>query len=94
MLKLVNINAHYGKVQILWDISLEMEAGEIVCLIGANGAGKSTLLKVLCGYVPATSGDIFYMDERINSINVYVFFFHLQEFYWERISGGAYMFFC
>lgn len=68
MLKLTSVNSRYGKNRILWDVSMEVQKGQIVCLIGANGAGKSTLLKVICGYVPVTSGEIFFMDEKINGI--------------------------
>ncbi len=45
-------------MQVLWDISLEVKAGELVCLIGSNGAGKTTFLRCLSGIVRATSGTI------------------------------------
>jgi branched-chain amino acid transport system ATP-binding protein len=62
-----NLNVHYGDLQALWDVSLSIETGKIVSIIGANGAGKSTLLKSIVGALPATSGRIFHDGESINS---------------------------
>ncbi len=56
MLKLDNINAGYGAFQALFGVSLEVNAGEAVAVIGANGAGKTTLLRVISGLIPATRG--------------------------------------
>jgi branched-chain amino acid transport system ATP-binding protein len=53
-----HLQAGYGDVQVLWDISLEIRSGELVCLIGSNGAGKTTLLRCLSGIVRATAGNI------------------------------------
>jgi branched-chain amino acid transport system ATP-binding protein len=47
MLKLENVEASYGSVRALFGLSLEVNAGEIVCLIGVNGAGKTTTLRVV-----------------------------------------------
>ena len=58
MLSFDKVNAHYGKIQALHDVSLYINQGEIVTLIGANGAGKTTLLGTLCGDPRATSGRI------------------------------------
>jgi branched-chain amino acid transport system ATP-binding protein len=58
MLKIKNINAYYGKVHALKNVSLHLNRGEIVTLIGANGAGKTTLLNTLSGLIPASSGEI------------------------------------
>ena len=55
MLELRNVCARYGKIQALHDISMHINQGEIVSLIGANGAGKTTLLGAICGE-PAASG--------------------------------------
>lgn len=57
-LTVVHLMAGYGDVQVLWDISLEVRPGELVCLIGSNGAGKTTLLRCISGTVPASSGSI------------------------------------
>ncbi len=53
-----HLQAGYGDVQVLWDISLEVRPGELVCLIGSNGAGKTTFLRCVSGIVKATSGTI------------------------------------
>ncbi len=56
MLKLKNIDAYFGKIQVLRHVTLHVGAGEIVSLIGANGAGKTTLLNVVSGVHPAWDG--------------------------------------
>jgi branched-chain amino acid transport system ATP-binding protein len=57
-LRLDAINAGYGRVQVLYDVSVYAEAGEIVALIGPNGAGKSTLLRAATGMIPLRSGAV------------------------------------
>ena len=58
MLNVKNVNAGYGKFQALFDVSLEVAAGEAVAVIGPNGAGKSTLMRVISGMIPAMAGTI------------------------------------
>lgn len=58
MLKINKINTHYGPIQALHDVSIDVKTGEIVTLIGANGAGKTTLMMTICGDPRATSGTI------------------------------------
>ncbi|MGA9397912.1 MAG: ABC transporter ATP-binding protein [Anaerolineaceae bacterium] len=65
LLSLQNITTHYGKIRALKGISLEIEPGEIVCLIGANGAGKTTTLKTICGLLKPTAGKLFHRGEEI-----------------------------
>jgi branched-chain amino acid transport system ATP-binding protein len=65
MLQFDNVSTFYGKVQALHGVSIEVQRGEIVTLIGANGAGKSTLLMTLCGSPRAHSGSIRYMGEEL-----------------------------
>ena len=65
MLSFNNVSTFYGKIQALHGVSIEVEQGEIVTLIGANGAGKSTLLMTLCGSPRAASGSIRYMGEEL-----------------------------
>ncbi|MCW5212861.1 ABC transporter ATP-binding protein [Desulfobulbus sp. TB] len=60
MLELRNLNTLYGNIQVLHDISLHVQKGEIITLIGANGAGKSTVLMSICGIVPPQSGEILF----------------------------------
>lgn len=68
MLRVENINTHYGKIQVLHDIFLEVHTGEIVTLIGANGAGKTTLMMTLCGDPRATTGKIIFDKTDITNI--------------------------
>ncbi|MCY1347348.1 High-affinity branched-chain amino acid transport ATP-binding protein LivF [compost metagenome] len=65
MLKFDKVSTFYGKIQALHEVSLEVQQGEIVTLIGANGAGKSTLLMTLCGSPRAASGSIRYEGEEL-----------------------------
>lgn len=68
MLKLENVNSHYGQIHALKGISINVEAGNICCLIGANGAGKSTTLMTISGIQPITSGDITFEGESIKKM--------------------------
>lgn len=65
MLKVDGINVYYGNIQALKGVSLEVNEGEIVTLIGANGAGKSTLLKTLSGLLKPKQGKIEYLGNSI-----------------------------
>ena len=58
MLSLRGVSAGYGSFQALFDVSLEVAAGEAIGVIGSNGAGKTTLMRVISGLLPASSGDI------------------------------------
>jgi branched-chain amino acid transport system ATP-binding protein len=58
MLDIRGLNAGYGEVQILRDVSLSVGAGQIVTLVGSNGAGKSTLLNAVCGIIRPTAGSV------------------------------------
>jgi branched-chain amino acid transport system ATP-binding protein len=68
VLEVKNINIFYGKVQVLWDVSLEVEQGEIAALIGSNGAGKTTLVNAISGLVTPVSGSIEFLGTRINGL--------------------------
>jgi branched-chain amino acid transport system ATP-binding protein len=68
LLQLTGIRAGYGDLQALFDISLEVRAGEIVTLIGANGAGKTTTLRVISGAVRATAGTVRFADRNITGL--------------------------
>lgn len=57
-LSVSHLQAGYGDVQVLWDISLEVSPGELVCLIGSNGAGKTTFLRCASGLVTVSAGTI------------------------------------
>jgi urea transport system ATP-binding protein len=58
MLEIRGLDVAYGESQVLWDVSLEVPAGEVVCLMGRNGVGKTTLLKTIMGLLPARSGRV------------------------------------
>ncbi len=58
MLEIRGLDVAYGESQVLWDVSLEVPAGEVVCLMGRNGVGKTTLLKSIMGLLPIRSGRI------------------------------------
>jgi len=66
MLKVEHLDAHYGDLQVLWDLSLEVHQGELAALIGSNGSGKSTLLRVITGLLPPTRGRLTYRDTLLN----------------------------
>jgi branched-chain amino acid transport system ATP-binding protein len=65
LLEIERLDVKYGDSQVLWEVGLEVEQGEIVALVGANGAGKTTLLKTLTGLVPAAGGRIRFRGEEI-----------------------------
>lgn len=58
LLRLQNVNTHYGLIHILQDVSLEVYPGELVCLLGGNASGKSTTLKTILGIVTPTTGTV------------------------------------
>jgi branched-chain amino acid transport system ATP-binding protein len=65
MLEIRNLNTFYGKVQALWDISLEIDEAEIVALVGANAAGKSTLLNTISGLIHPASGSVTFQGKDL-----------------------------
>jgi branched-chain amino acid transport system ATP-binding protein len=65
MLSIENLNAYYGQAHVLKDVSIKVNKGEVVVMLGPNGHGKSTLLKSLCGMVDSKKGKIFYKDQDI-----------------------------
>ena len=69
MLEIKNLNVHYGVIHALKDISLKVEQGEIVTLIGANGAGKTTTLRTVSGLIKPTSGEIILEGKNITALS-------------------------
>ncbi len=67
MLELKDVSASYGVIQALFGVSLTVNEGEIVCLIGANGAGKTTTVKAITGTLPITSGEIHFLGDPIHT---------------------------
>ncbi|MGD0277020.1 MAG: ABC transporter ATP-binding protein [Syntrophales bacterium] len=69
MLRLKNINTYYGKLHALKNISMHLDAGEIVALIGANGAGKTTILNTISAITPAADGDVYFESVQISRLS-------------------------
>lgn len=70
-LEINNVNTHYGTSHILFDVTLEVKDGEVVCLLGRNGAGKTTTLKTIMGVASASSGSVRFNDTEINGREPY-----------------------
>lgn len=68
MLEIQGLDVFYGDVQALWDVSLHVDEGSIVALVGANGAGKSTLLKTISGITPAKRGAILFSGKTLSNL--------------------------
>ena len=68
MLEVSNIEAFYGKTQVLWGVSLSVNEAEIVALVGANGAGKTTLLNTISGLLHPASGSAEFLGKRIDRL--------------------------
>lgn len=68
LLELRSVSSFYGNVQALKGLSLQVEQGEVVTLLGANGAGKSTTLRSISGLIPAASGEILFMGQPIHRL--------------------------
>ncbi|EHJ29261.1 ABC transporter, ATP-binding protein [Clostridioides difficile 050-P50-2011] len=69
MISIKNVNKYYGKVQVLKDVSIEIESGEIFGIIGHSGAGKSTLLRCINGLEEYQEGNVFVSDKEVKSLN-------------------------
>ena len=66
MLSVKGVDAYYGHLQALWDVSLEVDEGELVALVGPNGAGKTTTLRVITGLLKPASGSVRFNDQRLD----------------------------
>ncbi len=71
MLRVEHLNAGYGDVQVLWDVSFHVGENEFVVLVGANGAGKSTIMRTISSIVPISGGEIWFKDQRLDKIPPY-----------------------
>ncbi|MEM2703528.1 MAG: ABC transporter ATP-binding protein [Candidatus Bathyarchaeia archaeon] len=71
MLEVKNLNVFRGKIQVLWNVSIEVKKGEVTSIIGANGAGKTTLLSAIVGLLKPTSGKILFRGKEINDLTPY-----------------------
>ena len=71
MLDLQNLNVAYGNLQVVWDVSLKVDQGEIVALLGLNGAGKTTTLKAIAGILSPLSGSVRLNGENVTGVSTY-----------------------
>jgi len=69
LLKVKNIKAGYGEVQVLWDVNFSIEKGAISCIVGSNGAGKTTLLRALSGLIPTWGGEFIFDGTSISGLS-------------------------
>ena len=65
LLQIERLEAGYGDVQVLWDVTMAVEPGEIACIVGSNGAGKTTLLRTISGLIKPRAGSIRFAGEEI-----------------------------
>ena len=65
MLKVENLRAGYGSINILWDISINVQDGEVVAILGSNGAGKTTMVRAITGMVRPSAGSIIFDGEDL-----------------------------
>lgn len=70
MLKIDAVNQFYGQSHTLWDLSLELQQGECLCLMGRNGVGKTTLLNTIMGQLPLKSGQVWFEGQNITPLAV------------------------
>ncbi|HZA29922.1 MAG TPA: ABC transporter ATP-binding protein [Propionibacteriaceae bacterium] len=68
MLQLRDVSTHYGPIQVLRGVNVQIYPGEIVCLLGGNASGKTTTLKTILGYVVPTQGDVLFDGQRVNGV--------------------------
>ena len=71
MLEIENLASRYGRIEVLHGVSLNVQAGEIVTLVGSNGAGKTTLLRAISGVQPISSGSIRFADQAIDRLRAH-----------------------
>ena len=92
MLKVKNISSGYGKKQVLYDVSMQVNKGEVVLLTGGNGSGKSTLLKCIYNLLPCWTGEIYFEGEKINGlkpsdlIRKGIVYIPQKDFYFENLT--------
>ena len=65
LLEIKNINAGYGDLKVLFDVSMHVEEGEVVSLVGSNGAGKTTILRIIAGHTNCSSGNIYFAGKDL-----------------------------
>jgi len=68
LLSVENLNVHYGRAQVLHEISAHVKEGELVCMVGRNGAGKTTFLKTIGGFMKPSAGTITFRDQKLDGL--------------------------
>ena len=71
MLSVKNIEVAYDATQVIFDVSLNVTAGEVLCLLGRNGAGKTTTLKAIMGLLPLRAGNVSLNGESISGLEAH-----------------------
>ena len=71
MLQVQHVDAGYGDIQVLWDVSFHVDAKEFVVLVGANGAGKSTIMRTVSSLIRPTRGEILFEGKRLDHVPAY-----------------------
>ncbi|WP_157218378.1 urea ABC transporter ATP-binding subunit UrtE [Flavisphingomonas formosensis] len=71
LINLRSVSAAYGKGQVLWDVALDMKAGEAATVLGRNGVGKTTLMKTIMGQLPVSGGYIYVNGEEVTAMGAY-----------------------
>jgi branched-chain amino acid transport system ATP-binding protein len=71
LLEVSDLEVHYGGIRAVKGVDLEVDEGELVCLIGANGAGKTSTLKAICGLLRSHTGSVRYRGQEISRLPVY-----------------------
>ncbi|MDO5528308.1 MAG: ABC transporter ATP-binding protein [Paracoccus sp. (in: a-proteobacteria)] len=71
MLTVEGLRSRYGRIEVLHGVDLQVDSGEIVCVVGANGAGKTTLLRCLSGVQPVSGGSITFRGEKLTTVPAY-----------------------
>lgn len=69
LLEITNLQSGYGDVQVLWDVSLVVEEGELACIVGSNGAGKTTLLRTISGLIKPISGGVRFAGKEVGGLS-------------------------
>ncbi len=68
MLRIKNLHAYYGRIKAIDNVSIHVQSGEIVSLIGANGAGKTTILNAISGLIRCARGEIVFQEKKVNGL--------------------------
>ena len=68
MLRVEGVDAGYGDIQVLWDVSFHVELNEFVVLVGANGAGKSTIMRTISSLIRPAKGEVWFEDLRLDQV--------------------------